>query len=185
MIRRVTSLAATLLVAACSTLSPPKPTPVVMTMPPDGEPAAFSAKGLLVWKDLTGASAGRRATFDDWRIEGPTMSLSRAGTGTWTGRLRGRDVVIATKPGKVSGGDVEITLEQDEKGAVIVDGRWAGRPVHFTLATDRIRGAIGNQSIDMSDMGSGMFNSYQGLLQISGPADMPQVVLALLDVLSP
>jgi hypothetical protein len=33
-------------------------------------------------------------------------------------------------------------------------------------------------------MGTGMFNSYQGLLQISGPPDMPQVVLALLSVLA-
>lgn len=27
-----------------------------------------------------------------------------------------------------------------------------------------------------------MFNSYQGLLQITGPPDMPQIVLALLAV---
>jgi hypothetical protein len=185
MFRPVLALGAALAITACASLSPPKPTPVTMTPPPDGEPAAFSAKGQLLWKDLTGASASRRASFDDWRIEGPTLSLVRAGAGTWTGRIRGRDVVVATRPGKVAGGDVDLTVEQDDKGAVIVDGRWAGRPVHFVLATDRIRGAIGNQSIDMSDMGSGMFNSYQGLLQIGGPADMPQIVLALLDVLSP
>jgi hypothetical protein len=37
----------------------------------------------------------------------------------------------------------------------------------------------------MTDMGTGMFNSYQGLLQISGPSDMPQIVIALLDAMVP
>jgi hypothetical protein len=35
----------------------------------------------------------------------------------------------------------------------------------------------------MTDMGTGMFNSYQGMLQISGPPDMPQIAIALLDAM--
>jgi hypothetical protein len=180
--------AAALAVAAClvgcATMPKPPPPPIPMSPAPAGErPAGTEPAGELVWTDLTGVSAPRRASFDEWSVTGPRLSLRRGPDGRWIGKAAGREVSLLTEAGKVSGAGVELALTSDEKGGVLVDGLWGGRPVHLVLGKTRITGTIPGGQIDLTDMGSGMFNSYQGLLQISGPPDMPQVVLALLAVL--
>ena len=154
-----------------------------MTEPPSGGPVEFSPKGEVSWKDLTGVSPPRRVSFDDWRVKGPTVSLARSSDGRWVGKARGVDVALTAAPGKLSGGDVDLALTFDDKGAIVVEGLWGGKRVRLVLARDRISGALPGGPIDMTDMGTGMFNSYQGLLQISGPPDMPQIAIALLDAM--
>jgi hypothetical protein len=156
-----------------------------MTPPTSSGPGDRRPRGEVLWKDLSGASAPRRATYDDWRVDGVSVSLRRTPEGPWAGKVRGRDVVLVVGPGKVTGGDVALTLTFDDKGAVVVDGVWGGQRVHVVLARDRVSGTIPAGPIDLTEMGAGMFNSYQGLLQVAGPNDMPQVALALLDVLVP
>jgi hypothetical protein len=168
---------------ACSTT--PKPPAEVPMTPPAPDPGQFRAKGEVIWKDLSGASPARRATFDDWRVNGPSVALRRTSEGSWSGRLRGRDVVLVTGPGRVEGGDVRLSLTFDDKGAVVMEGLWGGQRVRLVLARDRVSGVLPSGPIDLTEMGSGMFNSWQGLLQVGGPSDMPQVALALLDVLVP
>ena len=179
----VLALAATLL--GCATIVKPVPPPVPMTPPPAGGPSEFSPKGEIIWKDLTGVSPPRRATFDDWRVKGPSVSLTRASESRWVGRARGLDVVLTTSPGKISGGDVDLALTFDDAGAVVVEGLWGGKRVKLTLAKTKVSGFIPGGPVDLTDMGTGMFNSYQGLLQISGPPDMPQVAIGLLDAMVP
>ena len=154
-----------------------------MTEPPSGGPVEFSPKGEVSWKDLTGVSPPRRVSFDDWRVKGPTVSLTRSSDGRWVGKARGVDVALTAAPGKLSGGDVDLALTFDDKGSIVVEGLWGGKRVRLVLARDRISGALPGGPIDMTDMGTGMFNSYQGLLQISGPPDMPQIAIALLDAM--
>ena len=154
-----------------------------MTETPSGGPVEFSPKGEVSWKDLTGVSPPRRVSFDDWRVKGPTVSLTRSSDGRWVGKARGVDVALTAAPGKLSGGDVDLALTFDDKGSIVVEGLWGGKRVRLVLARDRISGALPGGPIDMTDMGTGMFNSYQGLLQISGPPDMPQIAIALLDAM--
>jgi hypothetical protein len=176
------SLAVSLL--ACATAPKPPAPPIPMSALPAGEaPGDFQPSGELTWTDLTGVSPVRRASFDDWRVNGPRMALRRGPGGTWIGKVGGREVTLVASAGKVAGGGVDLALTSDEKGGVAVDGLWGGRPVHLNLGKERIKGTIPGGQIDLTDMGAGMFNSYQGLLQISGPPDMPQVVLALLSVI--
>ena len=183
----MTRLPATVLLAVsilgCATLVKPPPTPVAMTPAPVGIAAGeFQPTGEVVWKDLTGVNPPRRATFDDWRVIGPRVSLARAPDGSWAGKLGSVEVRLLATLGKVTGPGVELSLTSDDKGAVVVDGLWGGRPVHLVLGKERITGSLPGRQLDLSDMGAGLFNSYQGLLQITGPPDMPQVVLALLAV---
>ena len=175
------TLAATLL--GCSTTGSKPPPPVPMTRPPAATPREFSPTGVVTWKDLTGVSGARRATFDDWRIQGPTVSLTRDRQNRWVGRARGADVVLVTEEGKVTGGDIALSLTFDEDGKIVVEGFWGGKPVKLLLAKNKINGAIPSGPVDLTDMGTGMFNSYDGLLEIKGPSDMPQVVIAMLDVM--
>ena len=154
-----------------------------MTPSPAGGPGEFSSKGEVTWKDLTGANPTRRASFDDWRVQGPTVALSRSSDGRWVGKARGLQVSLVATSGKITGGDIDLSLTFDDKGAIVVEGLWGGKRVQLLLAKDRISGALPGGPVDMTDMGTGMFNSYQGLLQISGPSDMPQIVIALLDAM--
>jgi len=166
----------------CATVAKPPP-PIAMTPAPVGLVAGeFQPTGEVTWKDLTGVSPPRRASFDDWRVIGPKVSLTRAPDGKWVGKLGSVEVRLVTTLGKISGPGVELALASGEKGEVLVDGLWGGRPVSLVLAKDRITGSLPGRQLDLNDMGAGMFNSYQGLLQISGPPDMPQIVLALLAV---
>ncbi len=156
-----------------------------MTPPSEGAPGEFSARGDIVLQDLNGVNAPRRATFDDWRVRGPTASLTRTDDSTWAGKLRGRQVTLRTAPGKIAGGDVDLDVAFNDKGAIVVDGKWGGRIVHLELETRRVAGVFPGGQFEMTEMGNGMFNSYGMLLQIRGPPDMPQVVLSLLDVFVP
>jgi len=180
---RALPLLLALVLLACSTT--PKPPPDVPMTPPAPDPGTFRAKGEVIWKDLSGATPTRRAAFDDWRVNGPSVALRRTSEGTWSGKLRGRDVVLTTSPGKVEGGDVRLSLTFDDAGAVVVAGLWGGQSVRLVLATERVSGKLPSGAIDLTQMGAGMFNSWQGLLQVGGPSDMPQMALALLDVLVP
>ena len=184
MLRPLIALAAAALVA-CATAPKPPPPPVPMTPPPAGGPSSPGYRGEVTWKDLTGARPPRRVTFDGWRIRGSTLSLTRDAQERWVGTVRGAEVTLATKPGRIQGGPVDLSVTLGEKGAVTVDGTWDGRKVRLVLAPDRVTADLPYGSLDLGDMGSGMFGDFQGLLQISGPPDMPQVVLSLLDVLVP
>ncbi len=175
-----TAVAASLL--GCATTKKPPP-PVPFTQPPAATPRDFSPTGVVVWKDLTGVSGPRRAAFDDWRVQGPTLSIMRDRQNRWVGKARGADVVLVTEPGKVTGGDIALSLTFDDDGNVVVEGFWGGKPVKLVLSKNKIRGAIPSGPVDLTDMGTGMFNSYDGLLEIAGPSDMPQIVLAMLDVM--
>lgn len=180
-IAAIAALAATLL--GCATAAKPPPPPVPMTPPPAGGPAEFSPKGEVTWKDLTGANPTRRVVFDDWQVRGPTVALTRSSDGRWVGKARGVPVALVAADGKLTGGDIDLSLTFDDKGAVVVEGLWGGKKVKLVLVKDRVSGVLPGGPIDMTDMGTGMFNSYQGLLQISGPSDMPQIAISLLDAM--
>lgn len=177
------ALAACLLGCATAPKAPPPPVP--MTPPPPGGPVEFSPKGEVTWKDLTGANPTRRVVFDDWQVRGPTVALTRSSDGRWVGKVRGVPVALTAEPGKLSGGDIDLSLTFDDKGAVVVEGFWRAKKVMLVLVKDRVSGFLPGGPIDMTDMGAGMFNSYNGLLQISGPSDMPQIAIALLDAMVP
>jgi hypothetical protein len=180
--RRLLAVSFAAVLAGCATTPKVQP-PVPMTQPPAATPRDFSPTGVVVWKDLTGASGARRAAFDDWRIQGPTGSVTRDRQNRWVGTARGADVVLVTQEGKVTGGDIALSLTFDEEGRIVVEGFWGGKPVKLFLAKNKISGAIPSGPVDLTDMGTGMFNSYNGLLEISGPSDMPQVIIAMLDVM--
>ena len=183
MIRPLTVSALAMALLGCATTPKPPAPPVPMTEPPSGGPGEFSPKGEVTWKDLTGVSPPRRVSFDDWRVQGPSVSLTRSSDGRWVGRARGKDVAFTAVAGKVSGGDTDLAVTMGEKGEIVVEGLWGGKRVRLVLAKDRVSGALPGGPIDMTDMGTGMFNSYQGMLQISGPPDMPQIAIALLDAM--
>ncbi len=184
--RLPTALLVAASLAACATSSKPQPTLVPMTpAPPGGLAVDGTSKAQVTWKDLSGASPTRRATFDEWTIDGPYVSLVRAAGGAWKGRLRGQPVELVAVEGRISGPGTDLSLTYGEKDDVVVTGFWAGKAVRLVLGRTKITAVLPAGAIELTDMGTGMFNSYQGLLEISGPPDMPQIVVAILSVLQP
>jgi hypothetical protein len=71
---------------------------------------------------------GRGATFSDWRVAGPTVNLTRAEDGSWSGSLLGRNVSLKPGPGRLTGpgGDLQFLRWGDY---VYVRGNLSGREV--------------------------------------------------------
>src|SRR5512137_1215251 len=91
------ALALATCLAGCATVVKPPPPPIPMSPAPAGErPADTEPAGELVWTDLTGVSAPRRASFDEWSINGPRLSLRRGTDGRWVGKAAGREVSLVT-----------------------------------------------------------------------------------------
>ena len=186
MLRLPTALLAAATLLGCATSSKPAPVLVPMTpAPPGGLAVTDAQKSQVIWKDLTGVAPTRRATWDEWTVDGPYVSLARATGDTWKGKLRGQPVEILAVEGKISGPGTDLALTYGEKDDIVVTGFWAGKAVRLVLGRTKISAVLPAGSMELTDMGSGMFNSYQGLLEIAGPPDMPQVALAILSVLQP
>jgi hypothetical protein len=182
------ALPAVLLAAAlagCATAPKPAPEKVPMTPAPPPGLSGTSPMTQVVWKDLTGVNPARRAAYDENHVTGPYVSLTRADATHWKGTLRGQPVELTAVTGRVSGPGTDLSFTFGEKNAVVVEGFWAAKPVNLVLGTTKITATLAGGVVELSDMGTGMFNSYQGLLEIAGPPDMPQTALAILSVLVP
>jgi hypothetical protein len=154
-------------------------------VPPPGLESADVPKTQVTWKDLTGVSPPRRVTYGNYFLSGPNIALKRVSPTSWKGTLRGFDVEFVAAPGKFTGPGTELSITFGEKNEVVVDGFWAGTAAHLVLESNKITALLPSGPMELTDMGSGMFNSYQGLLEIVGPSDMPQVVVSILAVLYP
>jgi len=189
---RVALLPFLLLLASCATLdSAAKPTvPVPMSAVPPGKPGQYpGATGEVLWADLTQARPSRRASFDDWLVQGPNVKIGRRPDGIWTGTLLGRPVTLSPTIGGVTGPGVELAIEWHGTGTW-ESGTCFGEPVRFEVSGVHVKGNAGANVFDLAALGPGQFGAQSGLLTLSGSAArtdaaMPQFALALLAVLLP
>jgi hypothetical protein len=176
--------------AGCATLdSASQPTvPVPMSQVPPGRPGQNpGASGEVLWADLSQAQTPRRATLDDWIVDGPVVKVGRRVDGMWTGSFLGRPVTLATAMGTISGSGVDLVVERHGAGTRIT-GSVFDAPVNFELTVNRVKGFAGANVFDLSRQGPGQYDSPAGMLTLRGAAGtnaapMPQVALALVAVL--
>jgi len=173
---------------ACATASPGAPV-ALSPVPPGPVALEFHASGEVLWAYVRQEST-RRASYDGWRVTGPSVSLVRGPDGLWHGTFQGRDALLAAVPGKITGTGIDISVLRQADGSIAVSGSWLGAPVGFQLAGDRVRGSAGANSFDLWRAGPGMYsNDAAGLLTLAGDAArleepvMPQLPLAMLAVL--
>jgi hypothetical protein len=189
---RSATVAALLSLAACATLdSAAKPSiPVPMSQVPAGRPGQNpGASGEVVWADLSQAVTSRRATFDDWLVNGPSVKIARRADGIWAGTLHGRPVTLSPSLGNLSGAGVDLAIEWHGTGTWVT-GTCLGEPVRFEVSGNHVKGNAGANVFDLVALGPGQFGTQAGLLTLSGSAArtdaaMPQMALALLAVLLP
>ena len=124
MIRRLAlpSLTALSLACASATAESRLPLTPVPAAPPDPE---FRATGEVVGR-------GSSAAFDDWRVVGPKVNLTRRGDGTWAGDLGGTEVLLTPSDGRLSGAGADLHFLLRD-GVVLVRGRVGGRDINVRL----------------------------------------------------
>jgi hypothetical protein len=124
MIRRLALPSLTALSLACASATPESRlalTPVP-TAPPDPD---FRATGEVVSRDSS-------AAFNDWRVVGPKVNLTRRGDGTWAGDLGGADVLLTPSEGRLSGAAADLHFLLRD-GQILVRGRVGGRDINIRL----------------------------------------------------
>jgi hypothetical protein len=156
---------------------------------PTGE-LSFSAGGL---------SAGG-AAFDQERVVGPSVNVSRQESGGWAGDLGGSNMELAVSATRLAGAGVSLALEQ-RPNALKVEGLFFGQRVRLELDEKKFAGRYGRCSFELARKGPGLYRGDLGCMRsgsfpstarvvfrLTGQAaeatpPMPQMALALLAVL--
>lgn len=192
---RLASLSAAVSILACAT---PSGAPIAVTPPSPGElkETRFVADGEVFW-DAQGS--GTSVAFNDLRMVGPRVNMTRDPSGKWGGNIGGREMVLTVVPGKISGDGVDLYVVR-KKNTLSVQGMYFQRQVWFTVKPGEIQGTTdgGSCSFDLNPAAQpGWFTGgvgcggamRMGTLQLTGTAanleqpTMPQLILALVAVL--
>jgi hypothetical protein len=192
---RFAVLAAASSILACAT---PSGAPVAVTAPTPAELAEtkFVADGQVFW-DAQGS--GTSVAFNDLRMVGPSVNMTRDTAGRWGGNIGDRNMILTVVPGKISGDGVDLYVVR-KNNTTSVQGMYFQRQVWITVKAGEIQGTTdgGRCSFDLNPSqrpgfytgGVGCGGSVRvGTLQLSGTAanldqpPMPQLILALVAVL--
>lgn len=123
---------------------------------------------------------GAGASFDDDRIVGPAVNLTRREDGTWAGDLGGRDLDLHGSGGKLVGANVSLSYSQKD-GRTEVEGLFYGTRIRFSLDAKKFRGRIGACSIDFTRRGGGTYRGDVGCLRAG--ARLPNTGKARMELL--
>lgn len=158
---------------------------------------AFEATGEV---RLAAGGRGASAAFDDSRVVGPTVNLTRTAEGTWSGDLHGRSVALQVTDRRISAPNVELFVET-AGGATTVRGNFFGRRYSLAYGPRKLTGRAGGCSVELTRTKKGNLAGTTGCAggrrmpivtrtfvrlvgQARDPAPpFPQFVLALLAVL--
>ncbi len=181
---RLPALLAALAAAALASCATAGGHPIEMSPAPAGpDTGEFTPQGEVL---LSAGPGGAFATaaFDDRRVRGPNVNVSRNADGTWSGTLAGEDVLLAAGPGRLSGSNVTISIER-VGDAIQIGGLYWGIRFRVELSPKRVSGTFGPRSLDMHASGPGRWVGV-GMLRLTGAASdlahpvMPQLALAIL-----
>ena len=153
---------------------------------------AFDAFGEVVFRPRGSMTA--TASFDDERVVGPVVNMTRMADEEWAGDVNGFDVALHVADGHIDG--VSFTLVYARAGErVSVEGLVNGIRVRVTLDAKQMRGRFGVCSIDMKRKRAGLYEGDVGCLRggsfptsakaslelygLAATADAPQPQLAL------
>jgi hypothetical protein len=131
---RLAALAAPLLLSACATVHG---VPLPMTTPAVEKPPTFVSTGEIR------SSIGKSAAWDEWRIVGPRVNLSRNPDGSWDGTAGPvmSPVHLVAEPGRVSGPGVNLSIERMTDGFVEVGGLFFQDRYWIRVSPEKVNGS--------------------------------------------
>lgn len=161
--------------------------------------APFEPTGEIRFRGSGALSTG--ASFDESRVVGPSVNLTRREDGTWAGDLAGHDLDLRVQKDRVTGPNVNITFRTQD-GKTRVEGLFFGRRVRVEMDRKKLTGRFGTCSVDLKRRGAQHFqgdvgcfadaasmgSAGKGSLTLYGEAaeetpPMPQFALALVAIM--
>jgi hypothetical protein len=133
------------------------------------------------------AGLGSGASFDETRIVGPAVNLTRREDGSWAGDLAGQDVNLVGGETKLSGPNVNLTFKQ-KGGKTEVEGLFYGERVRLSVDAKKIKGRYGRCSFDLTRKGPPIYRgdvgcmSQESRLPAAGKAAIELIGKAAADV---
>lgn len=122
------------------------------------------------------------ASFDETRVVGPHVNMSRRSDGSWAGNLMDGTVDVSVYPDRVVG--VGLTLAIERKPDVnIITGQYQGRILRFEVGAEQLIVRTPSISTTLPRTGDGMYGQ-NGVVRLFGQAaeanpPWPQFALAL------
>lgn len=130
---RLAALLAPLLLPACATT---QGIPLPMTTPSGPKAPVFVATGEFR------SSYGKSAAFDEWRVVGPRVNLTRNEDGSWDGTagpaMSGFHLEV--KPGHLSGPNLSLSIQKMADGFVEVGGLFFGDRYWIRASPQKLQG---------------------------------------------
>lgn len=125
------------------------------------------------------------ATFDDWRVVGPRISVTRVDASTWGGNIGDQSLRLQVRDGRIQGAGMSVAVERSgdvlEIGGVLGETR-----IRFELSPRHMRGTVGQRTFEMGATAPGQYSGNGRVLHLTGAAadlssaPMPQLALALI-----
>ncbi len=172
--------------------------PLLVAPPAAAQGPPFEPTGELRFHGL--GSLGTSASFDDERVIGPTVNLTRREDGSWGGDLAGQNMDLEVSERRVTGPNVSLTVSQ-RGGRTEVEGLFFNQRFRMSVDGKRLHGRFGECSFDMvrkrdafrGDLGclrpgASFPSSSKATLTLLGTAaqpapPLPQFALALMAIL--
>ncbi|HZZ84010.1 MAG TPA: hypothetical protein VFE30_05695 [Anaeromyxobacteraceae bacterium] len=143
-----------LLLAACTlTLAAPA---LAQELKPTGE-VRFLASG----------SSSSSASFDEARVVGPLVNMTRRADGTWAGDLKRRDYDLHLDGDRLHGPNFDVHVSSRD-GRTQVRGLVDGKRLSFEMDEKGLSGRFGTCSLDMPRRSPGFFHGQVGCASRKG-----------------
>jgi hypothetical protein len=123
------------------------------------------------------------ASWDETRVVGPLINVSRRSDGSWAGQLNNQILDVNVYRTRAAGAFLTMTWEDQPEQRVII-AQWLGRLHRFEIYPDRVLYRGPTHSFTLHNLSAGAFGPG-GELKFQGQAreeraPMPQFGLALL-----
>jgi len=159
------------------------------------DPDSFEPQGEIVYAGPTRRSS---TAFDDRRVVGPSVSMTRNRDGSWSGWLQGRAVQLEMSGQRIDGAALSLVIEDRDDGGVEIRGHWlanrGSEQIYIRVTPDELfaRGRTGTQSLFLKSRGPGIYGgTFYGdfSVELKGAASLPhlrepQFAFAVLGALS-
>ncbi|HLL55061.1 MAG TPA: hypothetical protein VK447_16010 [Myxococcaceae bacterium] len=152
----------------------------VADQPPAAPAGPYTPKGEIAFA-ASGASLG--ASFDDTRVVGSKVNLSRRSDGSWAGQLYNGPLDVSVYPDRLTG--VDFTLaKQSAPNGTLYTGQHKGRILRFEVTSEKLLVRTPQNAYTLPRTGEGEYG-VGGVVKLTGEAaelpeqPWPQFALAL------
>ena len=120
---------------------------LLLALPAVGQDAPFEPTGEVRFHVVGALASG--ASFDEARVVGPTVNLTRREDGSWAGDLAGENLSLDVGERRATGPNVNLLYSQ-KAGRTDVEGLVFGRRIRMALDAKGLRGRVGSCSFDLA-----------------------------------